>query len=40
MGIRYEGAAVDFWADVAARARASLDRNAAASGVTSDLADQ
>jgi PadR family transcriptional regulator AphA len=39
MGIRYEGAAVDFWADVAARARASLGRNAAASAVRSDAAE-
>lgn len=39
MGILYEGAAVDFWADVAARARASLDRNAAASALTSDAAE-
>jgi DNA-binding PadR family transcriptional regulator len=30
MGIRYEGAAVDFWAEVAARARASLNRDAGA----------
>jgi PadR family transcriptional regulator AphA len=36
MGIRYEGAAVDFWTDVAARARASIDPNAAASAATSD----
>jgi len=39
MGIRYEGAAVDFWTDVAARARASLDRSAAPSAVTSDAAE-
>jgi PadR family transcriptional regulator, regulatory protein AphA len=39
MGIRYEGAAVDFWADVAARARASLGGTAAASAVASDAAE-
>ena len=40
MGIRYEGAAVDFWADVAARVSASLDGNAAASAPTSEAAER
>jgi DNA-binding PadR family transcriptional regulator len=40
MGIRYEDAAVDFWADVARRARASLDRDAAANAVPSDASDE
>jgi hypothetical protein len=40
MGIRYEGAAVDFWTDVAARARGLLDRNATARVVRSDEAER
>jgi len=39
MGIRYEGAAVDFWTDVAARAHTSRDRNAATSAVGRDAAE-
>ena len=42
MGIRYEGAAVDFWADVAARARAhaSRIRNAGEDADPSDAAER
>ena len=40
MGIRYESAAVDFWADIAARARASIDGDAAVSASTSEAAER
>ena len=40
MGIRYEGAAVDFWADVAARARAVIDRTAPASALATDSTER
>jgi DNA-binding PadR family transcriptional regulator len=39
MGIRYEGAAVGFWAGVAARARALLDQAAAIGAAPNDAAE-